>query len=324
MALTGGGRFARAQQSTPPGRRPAQPPAASPQILVRPQTARNAGVAPPAAAMPPGFPLDPAKQERVDQILKYWEHHTADIATFECKFVRRNFDFVFGSKETPRSIDYGTIRYKSPDKGLMRVDKVYNVNPQAADPKEQLVQQDVQFGEYWVCDGQSVYQFDARTKVLTESRLPTEMRGKAIAEGPLPFMFGAKADTMKGRYWIREVTPQDNPQGEYFLEATPKRQEDAANFDVLWVRLARSAKGQLFPRAMRMYNKQGYVQYEFQDHSLNNPLHRLQAFMDSFVSPKTPSGWTKVLEDWSGNRIDDRQAAVPERPTVPPKSVKQR
>jgi hypothetical protein len=119
---------------------------------------------------------------------------------------------------------------------------------------------------------------------------------------------------MKDRYWIREVTPQDNPQGEYFLEATPKHQADAANFDLLWVRLA-ATKGQLFPRAMRMYNKQGYVQYEFQDHSLNNPLHRVQAFLDSFVRPRTPSGWTKVVEDWSGNRIDDRQAAVPERAT---------
>ena len=80
--------------------------------------------------MPPGFPLDAQQQARVDQILKYWEHHTSKIKTYECKFERQNFDFVFGSKETPKSIDYGTIRYKAPDKGLMRVDEVYDVDPQ--------------------------------------------------------------------------------------------------------------------------------------------------------------------------------------------------
>ena len=34
-----------------------------------------------------------------------------------------------------------------------------------------------------------------------------EMQGQSIGDGPLPFLFGAKADTMKSRYWIREITP---------------------------------------------------------------------------------------------------------------------
>jgi hypothetical protein len=64
---------------------------------------------------------------------------------------------------------------------------------------------------------------------------------------------------------------------------------------------------------MKAFNKQGYVQYQFQDHSPNNPLHLVQGFLNSFVRPKTPTGWTKVVEDWSGNPLDDRQAAQPDR-----------
>jgi TIGR03009 family protein len=304
-----------AQQQPSPQRRPSSPrvarqPSAQPRLLTEPRPAAIPAGAAPQVLMPEGFPLAAPEQARVDQILDYWEHHTAKIKTYQCKFIRQNYDFVFGNKEKPKSVDVGTIRYNSPDKGLMRVDKTYDVNPQATDPKQQYVQQDVQFGEYWVCDGESVYQFDARTKVLTETKLAPEMRGKAIADGPLPFLFGAKADTMKQRYWIREVTPKDNPQGEYFLEATPKRQEDAANFDQLLVRLALD-KGQLFPRAMQVDKKQAKVVYQFQDHTANDTLHRVQGFLDSFVRPKTPLGWTKVVEDWNGAPVDDRQAANP-------------
>ena len=76
----------------------------------------------------------------------------------------------------------------------------------------------------------------------------------------------------------------------------------------------KAEKNQLFPSAMKAFNKQGYVQYEFKDHSPNNPVHRVQGFLNSFVRPKTPAGWTKVVEDWSSRPTDERQAAQPNRP----------
>ncbi len=47
------------------------------------------------------------------------------------------------------------------------------------------------------------------------------MRGKAIAEGPLPFMFGAKAASIRRRYWIREI-PREQKDQPYQLELVPK------------------------------------------------------------------------------------------------------
>jgi TIGR03009 family protein len=299
-----------AARRTPPTARDSQRVAAQPRQLSAPAPAL-ADAAAPLAGPPKEFVLSPEQQQRVDQILTYWEHHTAKIKTHECNFRRDNFDSVFGTADVPRTIDFGTIRYMHPDKGLFRVDRTYDVNAQASDPKQKYVQQQVQFGEYWMCDGESIYQFDARTKVLTESKLPPHLRGKAITEGPLPFLFGAKADDMKARYWIREITPQDNPKGEYWLEVLPKRREDAANFDRLLVQL-KVDKGQLLPHGLKVINPQGHIIYVFSEHAANNTMDRVQGFLDAFVRPSTPAGWTKVVEDWNGAPMADRQAAPAE------------
>ena len=242
------------------------------------------------------------KQRRVDAILRYWEHHTGKIKTFECKFRRDNWDFVFGSKKAPASIDKGTIRFAAPDKGLMRVEEVHKFDPNAKVRAQQFKKQDVQFGEYWVCDGKAVYQFDARTKTLTETELPPQMRGKAIGDGPLPFLFGAKADSMKQRYWIRELVPPKQVTGEYWLEAIPRRAADAANFDKIQVHLTKPANGgkdQLRPKSMKVFMKQGHALYQFEEHAFNSATHRLAVFLRSFVKPKTPIGWKKVVEKWN-------------------------
>lgn len=254
----------------------------------------------PRVGMPPGFPLDADQQSRVDAILRYWEHHTSAIKTFQCKFVRQNFDFVFGPKDAAATVDRGTIRYAAPDKGLMKADEVFKFNPEAKGQNDQFVKQEVEFGEYWVCDGQSVFQFDSRTKVLTETVLPPDVQGTSIGDGPLPFLFGAKADQMKARYWIRELPNAAKSDGEYWLEATPKHPDDAANFNRLWVQLQKSPTGneQLMPKAMKVFNKQGHVIYHFSDYDANDPRHRLAGFFGSFVRPATPSGWKKVVENW--------------------------
>ena len=274
--------------------------ASQPRVMSQPRRVPAVGPIAPA-----GFPLSQADQARVDQILNYWEKHTAGIKTYQTKFRRTSIDTVFG-KET---LDVGTIRYTSPDKGLMRVDKVYDVKPAKDGGKKIYAEKkDVEFGEYWVCDGQAIFQFESRTKTLTETQLPPDMRGKSIGEGPLPFMFGAKAQTMQERYWIREEKVPNNPKGDYFLVAIPKRQQDAANFERLLVKLSLSGKS-LLPSAMRLYNKQGQIDYQFEDHMSNDPRHRVAGFLNSFVSPKTPRGWTKVVEDWDGQQLNQRQAS---------------
>ncbi len=289
---------------------------------------------PPAAARgpvtPEGFPLPQAEQARVDQILNYWESKTSGIKTFQCGFTRQNFDQVFGEEAMkagfPFTVDKGVVRYSAPDKGEMKVEEVWKYSKQAPDPKQPFERQDVEFGEWWLSDGASIYQFDSRQKVLTETRLPPEMHGQAIGEGPLPFLFGAKAETIKERYWIRDVTPKDAPKGEYWLEAFPKRQADAANFNQLIVSLALQGE-QLLPSKMKVVNPQGHMTYHFSDQAPNDARHRVAGFLKFFVRPSVPRGWTKVVENWDGQRLnedgspaappDAREAKANKKPLAP-------
>ena len=81
------------------------------------------------------FQLTADEQKRLDMILNYWEQKTDEIKTFQCKFTRENWDFVFGPKDAPRSVDQGTVRYAKPDKGLMRVDTVWEYDAEAENKK---------------------------------------------------------------------------------------------------------------------------------------------------------------------------------------------
>ena len=84
--------------------------------------------------------------------------------------------------------------------------------------------------DYWLCDGKAIYEFNSQKKQLIERRLPPQLQGKAITDGPLPFIFGAKVEQLKRRYWMRDVTPKDEIGKSVWLEAWPKSQQDAANF----------------------------------------------------------------------------------------------
>jgi TIGR03009 family protein len=267
---------------------------------------------------PPGFPLSPERQKRVDDILTFWEKQTAEIKTFQCEYVREEYDPVMGPRNAPEKIIQGIIKYAAPDKGLMEDREVKGyVPPEKKGDAEYRPLPDA-FGQYWLCDGLSVFLKDFRKKVLTETKLPLELRGKAIAEGPLPFVFGAKAEAMKKRFWIREVTPDNNPGGEYFLEVLPKEREDAANYEKIVVILDRKTNQQLLPRAMRVtirrhsvqrgekaYYVDRYDDYHFavESRRVNDPRDRVKGFFQAFVQPDVPADWKREVRDWNMNPI---------------------
>ncbi|NMC19326.1 MAG: TIGR03009 domain-containing protein [Thermogutta sp.] len=175
--------------------------------------------APQPTLLPPPFVLSPAEQSQLERVLKAWEERSAAIKTFECDFTRWEFDPVAGSPNEPARISRGKILYAAPDKGLFRVDE---------EVREGRFQPAV-LPERWLCDGRSIYEYRFETKQVVETVLPPELRGKAITEGPLPFLFGASAESLLRRYYMRVITPS-NVQNEIWLEAHPKYQQEAANF----------------------------------------------------------------------------------------------
>jgi TIGR03009 family protein len=293
----GGGRVVVPQQQ-------AQPPHVVPNV---PQLQRRQ---PPPTAP---FQLSPREQAEVDQVLAQWEQQSAQFRKFECTFTRFEYDKVFGQRDVARFVDLGYLKYAAPDKGVFRVTHTKKNNQ--VTPIEQSR------AEHWICDGQSIFGYDFVQQQLVEHKLPPELRGKAISNGPLPFLFGAQAQRLKQRYWIRIVTPRDrngqvlqHAQGEVWLEAYPRYQADAANFGRAELILKRNG---MAPFALQLYLPGGDQRtvYQFANIKINarDPADLLDLFPDNDFRAQVPMGWQKIVEDAPPTREAGRPAGKPTR-----------
>lgn len=240
------------------------------------------------------FQLDAVEQGFVDQILQMWENSSSQVKTFDCKFERWEYDPVFGpGSDIPFIKSVGQLSYAKPDKGSFKIDEVQRFI--AKDPNKptegdyQLQKEEV--GEHWVCDGKAIYEYKHDKKQLVVQPLPEDMRGQSIVDGPLPFLFGAEAKKLKARYWIRS---RESKPDTIWLEAYPRTQADAANYHHVDVMLERKT---MTPTAIQVYmpNGRNRAVYIFDKPKVNAALNQL--FGSLFSSPRTPLGWTRVVEE---------------------------
>ncbi|HLA84600.1 MAG TPA: hypothetical protein VJL29_07380 [Thermoguttaceae bacterium] len=276
--------------NTPPGQ--GQPPGspAQGQPMVMPPAQGQAALAAPQA--PPWWPPSAVQQQYVDDVLKAWEQRGNQVELFESKFVRRSFepDSLTGTIKLVCT-DYGQLKYKKPDKGLYEV-----MDDGKGGPNEK-----------WICDGRSIYVYDFVGKKLIEKPLPPQMQGKMLGEGPVPFIFGAKADKMKQQYWIRPLPAPQGVTNQIWLEAWPRTQEGKADFCRAIVILG--AKDVL-PIGVRRYKDNGqsrdrngqtrqlsptYDEYTFYE-TVVNPKDWLAVLKGDPFTPRMDRGWTKEIE----------------------------
>jgi TIGR03009 family protein len=251
---------------------------------------------------PTWLPLSPSHQEYVNQVLDYWEHKNSRIQRYRCTFKRFEYDPVFGPKDTFNTYSEGSIKYAAPDKGLFRVEKMLHYQPPrepGSQPAYVALEDDP--GDHWVCDGQWIYQFDHARKTLVQTELPPEFRGKAIGKGPLPFLFNARAEDIRQRFWIRVITPAE-AKGEYWLEAVPKMQEDVANFKMIHVILD---EADFLPKAMILFDRNfvpverpSRTTFQFNDREVNFSIlaEQLNLFHREFYEPRLPPGWNRQVD----------------------------
>ena len=264
----------------PPPRQPAAPP--HPTLQRRP---------PPMQALTAPFTLTPEQQAQLDQVLIAWEQHGARVKTFESKFTRWHYDGVHRDPKEPIISD-GEVKYAAPDKGTFEVFG--------------------QWPEHWICDGKSIFAFDFEQKQLIESKLPPELQGKAIADGPLPFLFGAKADKLKKRYFLR-IVPANVRQGQIMLEARPRFPQDVTNFQKAELILNTAT---MQPVAIQTYEPNGKTRtvYKFDSPKVNpkDPLRGLdplKLFEKDPFQPNLPRGWTKIVEEPPTAQVGGQPAA---------------
>ena len=260
---------------------------------------------------PAWFPLAPNVQAWVDEVLVAWEKTSEEIVTFKCNFKRWEYDPAFGPADPKIAYTYGKgiIQYAKPDKGMFKVESLVKYSaPKIAGGKPDWLDQ---IGEQWVCDGRSIFEFSIREKRLYQRILPKEMQGQAIADGPLPFLFGAKVATIKARYWIRPApNVPEGHEGEYWLEAIPRFSRDAANFQKVSIILDEK---DFLPKALDVYapnynskTNPAHTEYAFEKRETTLKSDKrsfdvlgpiIERFKGQFYEPKIPSGWTKVVED---------------------------
>lgn len=273
-----------------PARGQVQPPAAA--AAAPAPVARVAAV--PAAPQPPPA-LSPQQQAALDQLLAAWEARNAAVRTWSCTFHKWEYNAWSptdaGGDRLAFAESTGELKYAAPDKGLFRVKESKQWSPEAS--RYEIRGGDV--GEHWVCNGESIYEFRHNERQLRETRLPPEMRGKAISDGPLPFVFGAKADTLKKRYWMRLITPPE-VRDQIWLESLPRYQADAANFSK--VELILQARD-LMPFAIQIYKPGGQDRDVYQFDPRTNFIDKGLDMIRDFAKPVTPFGYKYVLDDVS-------------------------
>lgn len=240
-------------------------------------------------------PLSPQEQASLDQLLGAWEARNAAVNTWSCTFRKWEYD-VWGPMDPNGERLASTestceLKYAAPDKGLFRVRESKKWSP--ATNRYEVVPGDA--SEHWVCNGESIYQFRHTERQLVETRLPPEMRGKAISDGPLPFVFGAKSETLKKRYWMRLITPPD-VKDQIWLEALPRFQADAANFSK--VELILQARD-LMPFAIQIHKPGGQDRDVYQFDPRTNLIDKGLDMIRDFAKPVTPFGYKYVLDDAS-------------------------
>jgi TIGR03009 family protein len=280
---------------------------------------------------PPGFAqLGEEHTKYLRQVLDYWEVSSGKIERYKCDFTRWVYDEGFVPLKDPKSghiyaktIASGVVQYEAPDKGSYETTKVWNFTgaPLKDGDEAQYGVGREELNEKWICNGVSIFEFHATEKQLIERPLPVEMQGKQIADGPLPFLFGAKADELLSRYWVRVITPEDAKQ-EYWLEAYPKRQEDAQNF--LKVDVILDEKDFL-PKAITVYEPNHKPEeeqtrktvFEFASRTYNwrQLPEELRLFRSNFFEPKVPKGWERVVSPFGQQTAESATADASASPT---------
>jgi TIGR03009 family protein len=284
------------------GQRPAAMPAAAPQRVAAvpgqpmPQTGQQQPARPMQQAGPQQpAPLSPEQQAALERLLAAWEARNAAVTTWSCTFHKWEYNAWSpadgGGERLAFSESSGEIKYAAPDKGLFRVKESTQWNPET----RRYEKRTGDTGEHWVCNGTSIYEFRHSERQLRETRLPPEMQGKAISDGPLPFVFGAKADTLKKRYFMRLITPP-GVTDQIWLESLPRYQADAANFSKVELILQ---SRDLMPFAIQVFKPGGQDRDVYQFDPRTSLIDKgLDMFRD-FSKPVTPLGYKFILDDVS-------------------------
>ena len=277
------------------------------------------------------FPELPEPQEKyLHELLDYWQQNSDLVKQYVCDFQRYEYDTEIVNYRDPQTnqlaahnVATGQIRYAAPDRGYFETTAVMDFKAPPTQPGGEAEYRPRETNgplEKWICDGRNIYEFDFSAKRLYETEIPASMQGDGLSNSPLPFLFGANKELLLERYWVRVITPE-GATNEYWLEAYPKRIDDARNYSKIEIIIAEE---DFLPKAMHLYSPQydpannnfGSRYFAFGNRRVNDGRSKIQDFLGIFVRPQTPitGGWKRVtrsaLEQQQATRESLQRAKV--------------
>jgi len=254
-----------APQTKPNAAVPAQPQGAAPKqpAGVQPQNV------PPGRVQRPQVELKMSKE--LEDLLVLWERQSSKVNKLRGEIKRFTYDSVFSVEK--RAL--GTFWYQSPDMGRIDFQAVkvpepaINPNKKDANGKPYTIESDV--AQRWICTGKQIFIIHDDTKIYDKIDIPAQQQGKNIMNGPLPFLFGLKAEQAKARYML-SLGDMHFPQGkvekladgntrqwppQVHIVAFPKLEVDARE----WSRAEVMLDAKTFiPMAIKLFNPQGNME----------------------------------------------------------------
>jgi len=195
-------------------------------------------------------PVDP----RVVAILRNWENTTSGFDRLKGTFIRYVYDDVFGVEKRSN----GEFHYQAPDMGRLDFlmppkDSFAPTNPKRLMPKTNAPFKVVaDQPQRWVCNGKEVLIIDDAQKTVQKVTIPPQFQGQNIADGPLPFLFGMKAEKALQRYRLA-IGGMHSAQV-FHLVAKPVYKQDAQEWQTAEVMLNPE---NFLPRAIRTIDPAG-------------------------------------------------------------------
>ncbi len=210
-------------------------------------------------------PLEP----ELEKLLQEWERVSSKFERLSGEHERIVYNKVFEVEKYAQ----GQFYYEGPDKGRIDLEPyklgknqaAKRENPKTGNPYR--VEADKQ--TKWICTGKEVLTIDEEEKTFEAFPLPPELQGKNIIHGPLPFLFGMKADEAKRRFQLSFTAPKKNTDKVVWITAKPRRVMDHENFKEATIILDRK---RFVPMAVKLLDPSENLEtvYSFKEIHINN------------------------------------------------------
>lgn len=248
---------------------------------------------PQGAQRPSAGSIEVTLPAELEALLLEWEQRSSEIEKLRGTFMRYIYDSVFLVEKRAR----GRFWYQSPDQGRMdfHPEELPDppINPEKrGGPNDEPYRIETEERQRWICTGEEVYIIYDDQQMFDRIQIPPQQQGRNIVNGPLPFLFGMKAEQAKERYHL-SLGSQHWPEGgiveqdgqrlqfppQVHVVAIPKYEVDARE----WQRAEVLLDAETFlPRAIRLIDPTGNKEtvYVFDSRSM-----RLNEALPWFPSP---------------------------------------